>query len=69
MVPSSISGCPNCALSDAYIISHIIANSHPPPNCKRKINKVTQLYKSEPGPIHVSLSDPIFLHNFFSFSE
>ena len=27
-----ISGCPNFAVSEAIIISQVIANSHPPPN-------------------------------------
>ena len=31
MTPRVISGCPNFALSDAIIISHIMANSQPPP--------------------------------------
>jgi hypothetical protein len=32
MIPSLISGCPNFAVSDAIIMSHIMANSHPPPS-------------------------------------
>jgi len=31
MVPNLISGYPNLAFSPAIIISHAIANSHPPP--------------------------------------
>ena len=31
IVPIVISGCPNFAFSPAIIISHIIANSQPPP--------------------------------------
>ena len=31
ITPRLISGCPNLAESEANIISHIIANSHPPP--------------------------------------
>mmetsp|Transcript_23977 Transcript_23977/g.33581 ORF Transcript_23977/g.33581 Transcript_23977/m.33581 type:complete len:209 (-) Transcript_23977:106-732(-) len=31
IVPKVISGCPNFAFSEAMIISHIIASSHPPP--------------------------------------
>jgi hypothetical protein len=32
MVPIAISGCPNLAFSPARIMSHIIANSQPPPS-------------------------------------
>jgi hypothetical protein len=31
ITPSAISGWPNFAVSDAMMMSHIIANSHPPP--------------------------------------
>ena len=31
MMPSPVSGCPNRAVSDATIRSHVIASSQPPP--------------------------------------
>ena len=34
MTPSAISGCPNFAVSEAIMISHIMASSQPPPSAK-----------------------------------
>lgn len=43
MVPSKISGCPNCAFSPAKIMSHIMANSQPPPSYKEMTGSVVKL--------------------------
>lgn len=34
MTPKLISGCPNLAVGEARMMSHIRANSHPPPSCR-----------------------------------
>ena len=43
MMPSLISGWPNCALSAAMMKSHIIASSQPPPSAKPLTAAITGL--------------------------
>ncbi len=44
MMPMVISGCPNFALSEATIISHEMANSHPPPKAQPDTAAMTTFF-------------------------
>jgi hypothetical protein len=41
ITPSLISGCPNFAVSEAMIMSQVIASSHPPPKANPDTAAIT----------------------------